>query len=204
MTNGKVYTAVRYKDPNGIVSYYTPEGKSMQKAFLSAPVDYARISSHFDSHRRHPVLNRIRAHKGVDYAARTGTPVKSAGDGIVSFRGRKGGYGQVLIIQHGEHYETLYAHLSGFKKGLKSGDAVGQGDIIGYVGQTGLATGPHLHYEFRIDGVHRNPESLHHAPSMPIDKNLMADFKSQTQPYLAQLYQAKANSLLAKNLSNTD
>ncbi len=204
MTNGKVYTAVRYKDPNGIVSYYTPEGKSMQKAFLSAPVDYARISSHFDIHRRHPVLNRIRAHKGVDYAARTGTPVKSAGDGIVSFRGRKGGYGQVLIIQHGEHYETLYAHLSGFKKGLKDGDAVRQGDIIGYVGQTGLATGPHLHYEFRIDGVHRNPESLHHAPSIPIDKDLMADFKSQTQPYLAQLYQAKANSLLARNLSNTD
>jgi murein DD-endopeptidase MepM/ murein hydrolase activator NlpD len=204
MTNGKVFTAVRYKDFNGIVSYYTPEGKSMQKAFLSAPVDYARISSHFDSHRRHPVLNRIRAHKGVDYAARTGTPVKSAGDGIVSFRGRKGGYGQVLIIKHGERYETLYAHLSNFKKGLKSGDAVRQGDIIGYVGQTGLATGPHLHYEFRIDGVHRNPESLNLAHSVPIDKSLMADFKSQTQPYLAQLYQAKANSLLAKNLSNTN
>ncbi|MGZ8189256.1 MAG: peptidoglycan DD-metalloendopeptidase family protein [Methylosarcina sp.] len=204
MTNGKIFTAVRYKDPNGIVSYYTPEGKSMQKAFLSAPVDYARISSHFDSHRRHPVLNRIRAHKGVDYAARTGTPVKSAGDGLVSFRGRKGGYGQVIIIKHGEHYETLYAHLSDFKRGLKSGDIVKQGEIIGYVGQTGLATGPHLHYEFRIDGVHRNPESLNHKHSMPIDRDLMADFKSQTRPYLAQLYQAKASSLLAKNLNSTN
>lgn len=204
MTNGKIFTAVRYKDPNGIVSYYTPEGKSMQKAFLSAPVDYARISSHFDNHRRHPVLNRIRAHKGVDYAARTGTPVKSAGDGIVSFRGRKGGYGQVLIIKHGEHYETLYAHLSDFKKGLKTGDVVRQGDIVAYVGQTGLATGPHLHYEFRIDGVHRNPEALNHEHSMPIDPRLMANFKSQTQPYLAQLYQAKASSLLAKNMNNTN
>lgn len=198
MTRGKIFTAVRYKDHNGIVNYYTPEGKSMQKAFLSAPVDYARISSHFDSHRKHPVLNRIRAHKGVDYAARTGTPVKSAGDGVISFVGRKGGYGHVMIVKHGDRYETLYAHLSNFKKGLKNGDMVRQGEVIGYVGQTGLATGPHLHYEFRIDGEHRNPEALNLDRSMPLDRQLLADFKSQTKPLLAQLYQAKARNLLAK------
>lgn len=200
VTQGKILTAVRYKDHNGMFNYYSPEGKSMQKAFLSAPVDYARISSHFNSHRKHPVLNRIRAHKGVDYAARTGTPVKSAGNGIISFRGRKGGYGNVMIVKHGDHYETLYAHLSNFKKGLEDGDRVKQGEVIGYVGQTGLATGPHLHYEFRIDGVHRNPESLSHEHSMPLDSHVIADFKEKTQPLLAQLYQAKARNLLANNL----
>lgn len=199
ITGGKVLTAVRYKDRNGIVSYYSPEGKSLHKAFLSAPVDFARVSSHFSSHRKHPVLNRIRAHKGVDYAARTGTPVKSAGDGVVSFLGRKGGYGQVLMVKHGDHYETLYAHLSGFKKGLRNGASVRQGDVIGYVGQTGLATGPHLHYEFRIDGVHKNPESLKLDHSMPLDSQQMAEFNSQVRPLLAQLYRVKANSLLAKN-----
>ncbi|MGR9036623.1 MAG: peptidoglycan DD-metalloendopeptidase family protein, partial [Gammaproteobacteria bacterium] len=200
VTHGKIFTAVRYKDQNGIVNYYTPEGKSLQKAFLSTPVDFARISSHFNSHRKHPVLNRIRAHKGVDYAARTGTPVKSAGDGIIEFLGRKGGYGKVLIVKHGDHYETLYAHLSGFKKGLHDGGIVKQGEIIGYVGQTGLATGPHLHYEFRIDGVHRNPESLNHQHSIPLSSRAMADFKSQTRPYLAQMHEAKARNLLANNL----
>lgn len=202
MTRGKIFTAVRYKDQNGIVNYYTPEGKGMQKAFLSTPVDFARISSHFDSHRKHPVLNRIRAHKGVDYAARTGTPVKSAGDGVISFRGRKGGYGQVMIIKHGEHYETLYAHLSKFKNGLENGDTVRQGEVIGYVGQTGLATGPHLHYEFRIDGVHKNPESLNHDHSMPLNPDHMAEFKTQARPLLAQLYRAKASNLLARNSNN--
>lgn len=199
MTRGKIFTAVRYKDRNGIISYYSPEGKSLHKAFLSAPVDFARVSSHFSNHRKHPVLNRIRAHKGVDYAARTGTPVKSAGDGVVSFLGRKGGYGQVLMVKHGDHYETLYAHLSGFKKGLRNGASVRQGDVIGYVGQSGLATGPHLHYEFRIDGVHKNPESLKLDHSMPLDSQQMAEFNSQARPLLAQLYRVKANSLLAKN-----
>jgi murein DD-endopeptidase MepM/ murein hydrolase activator NlpD len=132
----------------------------MRKAFLSTPVDFVRISSGFDTHRKHPILNRIRAHNGIDYAARTGTPVKSTGDGEVMFYGSKGGYGQVMIIKHGEHYETLYAHLSDFKACLESGDLVKQGDVIGYIGQTGLATGPHLHYEFRVDGVHHNPETL--------------------------------------------
>lgn len=198
---GSTYTAVRYLDETGSTNYYTPDGQSMQKAFLSTPVDFARISSHFDLKRKHPILNKIRAHKGVDYAARTGTPVKTTGDGEVIFSGRKGGYGQVVIIKHGDHYESLYAHLSKFKKGLQVGSHVKQGDVIGYIGQTGLATGPHLHYEFHVDGVYRNPETVKLPNSLPISENLLADFKSQTQPFLAQLNQIKAKSLFAKTQS---
>ncbi len=201
VNQGRIFTAIRYKDSEGHINYYSPEGRPMRKAFLSAPVDYVRISSGFDMHRKHPVLNRIRAHKGIDYAARTGTPVKSAGDGEVIFCGRKGGYGQVMILKHGEHYETLYAHLSDFKEGIKTGDPVKQGEIIGYIGQTGLATGPHLHYEFRVDGVHRNPETLNLAQSLPLHAGELADFKAQTRTSLDQLYKTKALSLFAKNQS---
>ncbi|MGJ0485828.1 MAG: peptidoglycan DD-metalloendopeptidase family protein [Methylomicrobium sp.] len=199
VSQGKFLTAVRFEDGEGNVNYYTPEGNSLHKAFLSTPVDYARISSHFDTHRRHPVLNRIRAHKGVDYAARTGTPVKAAGDGEITFKGRKGGYGQVLILKHGDHYETLYAHLSGFKRGLNDGDHVMQGEVIGYVGQTGLATGPHLHYEFRKDGVHQNPESLEFKRPIRLGNQQLAEFKDRTKLLLAKLYQTKSQNLLAKN-----
>lgn len=199
VTGGKTYTAIRYRDSEGQINYYSPEGKPMRKAFLSTPVDYVRISSGFDVHRKHPILNRIRAHKGVDYAARTGTPVKAAGEGKITFLGRKGGYGQVIILEHDEHYETLYAHLSDFKKDLQSGDHVEQGQIIGYVGQSGLATGPHLHYEFRVNGVHHNPESLNQQHSLPLSDERLAEFKSQSRPLLAQLYQIKASNLLAKS-----
>lgn len=201
VNQGRVFTAIRYQDPDGNNNYYSPEGRPMRKAFLSTPVDFARISSGFDTHRKHPILNRIRAHKGVDYAARTGTPVKATGDGNIVFLGNKGGYGQVLIIAHGDHYETLYAHLSDFKQDLHVGDQVTQGEIIAFVGQTGLATGPHLHYEFRIDGIHRNPEKLELAQASPLDADLLNAFKNQTRPLVNQLYQAKAQSLLAKNQS---
>jgi murein DD-endopeptidase MepM/ murein hydrolase activator NlpD len=205
VTDGRVLTAVRYEDSEGNVNYYTPEGKAMRKAFLSTPVDYARITSHFDAHRRHPILNRIRAHKGVDYAARTGTPVKATGDGTIAFIGRKGGYGQVVIIQHGERFETLYAHLSGFGRNIIEGDTISQGDIIGYVGQTGLATGPHLHYEFRVDGMHRNPESISSGSrnEMALDNGSIHNFKEQTRIAVAELYSAKAKSLFAKNQSTS-
>ena len=204
VSKGRALTAVHYRDLEGNVNYYTPEGKAMRKAFLSSPVDYVRISSPFDANRKHPILNRIRAHKGVDYAARTGTPVKAAGDGHIAFIGRKGGYGQVMILQHGEHYETLYAHLSAFKDSLLQGDDVKQGDIIAYVGQTGLATGPHLHYEFRVDGQHRNPEEQT-APRhlMTLNGRSLGHFKGQAQPVLAQLYSAKARTLWAKNQTIT-
>ena len=196
---GRILTALRYTTPDGTVNYFSPEGKPMRKSFLSAPLDYLKISSGFSSHRKHPILNRIRAHKGVDYAARTGTPVKSAGDGEVVFAGNKGGYGQMLIVKHGDHYETVYAHLSDFKDGLETGDSVKQGEVIGYVGQTGLATGPHLHYEFRVDGEHRNPEALNTAQASPLHDDILADFKDQTKAHLNQLNKTKAQSLLARN-----
>ncbi len=201
VTEGRVLTAVRYEDNEGNANYYTPEGKAMRKAFLSTPVDYAKITSHFNAHRRHPILNRIRAHKGVDYAARTGTPVKATGDGTIAFMGRKGGYGQVIILQHGERFETLYAHLSDFNSNYGEGDHVSQGDIIGYVGQTGLATGPHLHYEFRVDGMHRNPETTESGSrnAMALNGRELGDFRQQTRTIVAQLYSAKAQSMFAKN-----
>jgi murein DD-endopeptidase MepM/ murein hydrolase activator NlpD len=199
VNQGRVFTALRFKDPQGKVDYYSPEGKSMRKAFLRTPVNFARISSHFNLKRKHPVLNRIRAHKGVDYAARAGTPIKSTGDGKIIFRGRKGGYGRVVIVQHGKKYSTLYAHLSNYKKGQRNGNRIKQGQIIGYVGQSGLATGPHLHYEFRVNGVHRNPLTVKLPQSNPIKKSLLAKFKAQTDPLLAQLNKTKASILLAQN-----
>lgn len=201
VNQGRILTAVRYQDEYGNSNYYTPEGKAMRKAFLSTPVEFARVSSHFNINRKHPILNRIRAHKGVDYAARIGTPVKSTGDGTIAFLGHKGGYGQVVIIQHGERYETVYAHLSKFKRDLQAGDPIKQGEIIGYVGQTGLATGPHLHYEFRVDGVHKNPETLQASSrqALTLDNRYMVDFKQQAQPLLAELYHTKAQNLLARN-----
>lgn len=148
--------AVRYEDSDGDANYFTPEGTSMRKAFLRNPIDYFRISSRFNPNRRHPILNTIRAHRGTDYAAPTGTPIKAAGDGKVTFAGRNGGYGNVVVIQHGQQYKTKYAHMSKFGRGIRVGRYVKQGQIIGYVGTTGASTGPHLHYEFLVNGVHRD------------------------------------------------
>ncbi len=200
INQGHSYTAVRFEDKNGSGEYFTPEGKSMRKAFLRTPVDFARISSRFNLRRKHPILNRIRAHKGVDYAARTGTPIKTTGDGKITFRGRKGGYGRVVIVQHGQKYSSLYAHMSNYKKGQKIGSRVKQGQIIGYVGKSGLATGSHLHYEFRVNGVHRNPLTVKLPKARPIKKSLLAEFKKQTQPLIAQLNSIKAKNLIAQNL----
>lgn len=149
-------SAVRFVDNKGDTSYYTPSGTSMRKAFLRNPIDFFRISSRFNPNRKHPILNTIRAHKGTDYAAPTGTPIKAAGDGKVVYASRQGGYGNVVMIQHGSRYQTKYAHLSKFGKGVRVGRYVKQGQIIGYVGTTGRSTGPHLHYEFLVDGVHRD------------------------------------------------
>jgi murein DD-endopeptidase MepM/ murein hydrolase activator NlpD len=158
INQGKSYKAVRYTNPQTNVSeYYTPDGKSMRKAFLRSPVNFTRISSRFTINRYHPILHKFRSHKGVDYAAKRGTPIQAAGDGKIVFRGRKGGYGRVIIVQHGTKYSTLYAHMNSYILKLKVGSKVKQGQTLGYVGSSGLATGPHLHYEFRVNGVHRNP-----------------------------------------------
>ncbi|MGA7799639.1 MAG: peptidoglycan DD-metalloendopeptidase family protein, partial [Gammaproteobacteria bacterium] len=187
VNQGRIYRAVRYEKPDGTANYYTPNGKSMRKAFLRTPVAFTRISSRFSLGRYHPILNRIRAHKGVDYAAPTGTPIKATGDGRIVFRGRKGGYGNVVILDHGRGYSTLYGHMSHFARGERVGTRVHQGQVIGYVGMTGLATGPHLHYEFRINGVHRNPLKVKLPAAAPIEARYRQDFRRRTHPLLAQL-----------------
>lgn len=179
---GRTIRAVRYTDSNGKSDYYTPEGQSMRKEFLRNPIDFTRISSRFSNARKHPVLNStIRAHRGTDYAAPTGTPIKAAGDGKIIFAGRKGGYGNAIIIQHGAKYQTLYGHLSKFNRNTKSGRYVKQGQIIGYVGMTGLATGPHLHYEFRVNGVHRDPLRVELPKAQNIAAEFRSDFKQRSQ-----------------------
>ncbi len=195
INRGKSITAVRYQNPEGKISYYTSDGNSMRKAFLRTPIDFARISSHFNLKRKHPILNRIRAHKGVDYAARTGTPIKSAGEGKITFRGHKGGYGRVVIVQHGQKYSTLYAHMSKFRKGLRVGSHVNQGQVIGYVGKSGLASGPHLHYEFRVNGVHRNPLTVTLPNANPIQAKYKADFLEKSKMLIDQLEQLSHTNL---------
>lgn len=197
INRGETFQAVRFVDKNGHAEYFSPEGKSMRKTFLRNPIDFARVSSHFNLRRKHPVLNRIRAHKGVDYAASRGTPIKSTGDGRITYRGVKGGYGRVVIVQHGQKYSSLYAHMSKYGR-YKKGAYVKQGQVIGYVGKSGLATGAHLHYEFRINGVHRNPLTAKFPSAKPINKNLLASFKQQTSPLLAQLSHAKQTQLALK------
>jgi len=199
INQGQPFTAVRFENNEGKVRYFTPEGKSMRKAFLRTPVNFARISSHFNLKRKHPILNKIRAHKGVDYAAKTGTAIKTTGDGKIIFRGKKRGYGRVIIVQHGKKYSTLYAHLSKYRKGQKVGSFVNQGQTIGYVGKSGLATGPHLHYEFLVNGSHKNPLTVDLPHARPVKKELLAKFKQQTQPYIAQLNKTIAITLLAQS-----
>lgn len=191
---GRTYQAIRYTDERGRNEYYTPQGLSMRKAFLRTPVDFRRISSRF-GRRHHPILNRLRLHKGVDYAAPRGTPIKAAGDGRVSFRGRKGGYGRTVIIQHGGHYSTLYAHMSRYRRGVYAGKRVRQGQIIGYVGSSGRATGSHLHYEFRVNGRHRNPLTVRLPNAAPIDDKYKEDFLYHSQKILAQLMTQKQLSV---------
>ncbi len=192
--NGKIYAAVRYTNPKGVTHYYTPAGNSLHKAFLRTPVKYSHISSLFNLARFHPILHRIRAHRGVDYAAARGTPVKSAGDGTVVFTGQKGGYGNVVIIKHSDTYETLYAHLDHFAARMHPGKQVSQGDIIGYVGSTGLADGPHLHYEFHINGVHQNPLSAKIPRTLPLPKAYLADFRKKTKLLLAAANQRQLDN----------
>jgi murein DD-endopeptidase MepM/ murein hydrolase activator NlpD len=184
---GRTLRAVRYAAPDGTLGYYSDDGTAMRKAFLRTPLKFTRISSNFNLRRRHPVLNRIRAHRGVDYAAPTGTPVKATGSGVVTFVGTKGGYGKTIMLRHGGVYGTLYAHLSKYAAGLKRGDRVGQGTTIGYVGTTGLATGPHLHYEFQVNGIHRNPLTVPLPRADGIPREQLYRFQAEAAPLFAEL-----------------
>ncbi|MCP5201758.1 MAG: peptidoglycan DD-metalloendopeptidase family protein [Gammaproteobacteria bacterium] len=187
VNRGTSHRAVLYTNGQGESAYYSEDGKAMRKAFLRTPVNFTRISSKFNLGRRHPILNTIRAHRGVDYAAPMGTPIRATANGSVRSVGKSGGYGLAIELQHGRAYSTLYAHMSRFAKGIKRGMSVKQGQIIGYVGKSGLATGPHLHYEFRVNGVHRNPLTVELPKAEPLDKRYLTDFRSRTAPFMAQL-----------------
>jgi len=187
VNQGKTHRAVWFQSQDGEVQgYFTPEGKGMRKAFLRAPLDFTRVSSVFNPRRVHPISGRVRAHKGVDYAAPTGTPIWAAGDGRVEFTGRKGGYGNVVMIDHGKGISTVYGHMSRFGKSARAGTRVKQGDIIGYVGMTGAATGPHLHYEYRVNGVHKNPATIP-MPRTEIPSTYLAEFRRQSESAMAKL-----------------
>jgi murein DD-endopeptidase MepM/ murein hydrolase activator NlpD len=157
VNQGRAFRAIAFRDANGYTSYYTPDGTSVRRAFLRTPVEFSRITSRFTTSRYHPVLKTRRAHKGVDYAAPTGTPVRATASGRILAIGTQGGYGKRIVVRHNATYSTVYAHLSRFRSGLRVGSFVDQGQTIGYVGATGLASGPHLHYEFQVNGAHRNP-----------------------------------------------
>ena len=187
VNHGKRYQAIRYTDAGGKTDYYSLDGKSMRKTFLRTPVEFSRISSRFSLGRKHPILNRIRAHKGTDYAASHGTPIKATGNGKIVHRGKKGGYGNTIVIQHGSKYSTLYAHMSKYRKGLKTGSKVKQGQTIGYIGSSGLATGPHLHYEFRVNGAHRDPLKVKLPGADPLNRKYMDDFHAKAENLMAQI-----------------
>ncbi|MFT5930283.1 MAG: murein DD-endopeptidase MepM/ murein hydrolase activator NlpD [Oceanospirillaceae bacterium] len=195
INRGEVFNAIRHSDGN----YYSPKGYSMRKAFLRSPVDFFRISSKYNPNRKHPVLKTSRPHRGVDYAAATGTPIKASGDGKVIWRGTKGGYGRTIILQHAGIYTTLYAHMSKYNSKVRKGSRVKQGQIIGYIGSSGLVTGPHLHYEFRSNGVHKNPLKVKFPNVQPLNKKQMVEFKPVASAILAQLESYRLGSPLASN-----
>lgn len=205
VNQGTVYRAIRFAhgEADGDFGYYTPDGKSLRKAFLRAPLEFTRVSSRFNLFRRHPVLNRMRAHRGVDYAAPIGTPVKSAGEGRVRFVGNKGGYGKVIEIQHANEVRTVYGHLSRFARGLRQGERVRQGEVIGFVGMTGLATGPHLHYEYLLRGVHKDPQKVPLPNDQPIPARLMADFRARATPLITSLDSGQVSPALLAAVAAT-
>jgi murein DD-endopeptidase MepM/ murein hydrolase activator NlpD len=194
VNRGKRYSAFRFTNSAGETLYYTEDGRPLRKSFLRMPVDFAQITSRFSPARLHPILGTMRAHQGVDFAAPTGTPIHAAGEGKVSFRGWQAGYGNVVILQHDVHHSTLYGHMSRFAS-EQIGQRVGQGQTIGFVGMTGLATGPHVHYEFRIDGQHRDPLTVTMPKAEPLPGTELARFRGQTQPMLAKLKSLEATQL---------
>ncbi len=195
VNQGRAYRAVYYVNSEGQGGFYTPEGKNIRKQFLRSPLEFSRISSGFSNSRFHPVLREWRAHRGIDYAAPTGTRVKATGDGVVQFIGRQGGYGKLVVLRHQSKYTTWYGHLSGFAKSLHKGSRVAQGDIIGYVGATGLATGPHLHYEFRINDVHQNPLRVVMPTAPPISAGEMAAFSAHAAPLTQRIEMLRGANL---------
>ena len=199
---GKTFRAIRYEDSKGEVGYFDGEGNSKRRAFIRTPIKFARVSSRFNPKRWHPVLKRWRPHKGVDYAAPTGTPIKASGDGKVIFRGTKGGYGRTVILQHAGKYTTLYAHMSKYSSRAKVGKRVKQGQVIGYVGSSGVSTGPHLHYEFRVNGVHKDPLKVKLPKALALPKSELAAFSKISTPLVAKLETIAVGTMVASNNTN--
>lgn len=187
VNDGRTYRAVRFTTDSGQTGYYSPDGKPLRKAFLRAPVDFTRVSSGFAANRLHPILNLIRGHMGTDYAAPTGTPVHAAGEGRVSFEGTRGGYGNAIVLLHANNVSTLYGHMSRFARNVHTGSHVNQGDVIGYVGMTGLATGPHLHYEYLKNGVHLDPQTVPLPGAEPLHAAALDAFRRTAAPLLGNL-----------------
>lgn len=186
INNGKKYQAVHFGDAEGKFAYYTPQGQNLHKSFLRSPLEFTRISSGFTTKRFHPILHQLRAHKGVDFAAAVGTRIKASGDGIVDFVGKKGGYGNVIVLKHQNGISTVYGHISSFAEGIRKGTQVEQGEIIGFVGMSGLATGPHLHYEFLVGKEHRDPMTVNLPTSIPIDAKYKNAFDTASANLMAQ------------------
>lgn len=199
VNENKAYRAIYFKDAQGREGYYTPDGQSMKRAFLKSPMPFTRISSGFSNARYHPVLKEWRAHKGIDYAAPTGTPVRAISDSVVSFVGKQGGYGNLIVLNHQGTYSSAYGHLSRFGKGIKRGSRISQGQVIGYVGATGLATGPHLHYEFRVNGVQKNPLALKLPTAYPLDSRAKSQFAAKSLPLSQRLDVLRSTNLASLN-----
>ena len=195
------YTAIRYKGKNKKWEYFNENGGSLEKAFLRAPLDFVYVSSHFNPNRRHPILNTIRAHNGVDYAAKRGTPIRATGEGVVQSIGWKSGYGRTIVIRHGGEITTLYAHLNAYHSSISKGIKVSQGQTIGYVGDSGLATAPHLHYEFRIGEKRTDPLKVALPSAAPLDQSKMVAFKVLRNNYIEisdQLLSKDPNEIIFK------
>ena len=194
---GKPYRAVLFQDPFGREDYYTPEGESLKKGFLRSPLEFSRVTSSFSNSRKHPVYGFHRAHTGVDFGAPTGTRVKATGDATVVFAGRRGGYGNLVVLRHPNGFETYYAHLSAFATGIRTGRSVAQGQFIAYVGSTGASTGPHLHYEVRIAGRPQNPMTVKLPGSPPLADAQRARFLQQTAGWSEKLGLLRGTNLAA-------
>lgn len=196
---GKSWQAVYFQASGEKGEYYTPEGESLRKPFLMAPLKFSRISSGFSNGRFHPILKKWRAHRGVDYAAPTGVPVMATADGTVEYKGWQNGYGNLVVLKHNAQYSSAYGHLSSFDRGLQKGKQIRQGDIIGFVGSTGMATGPHLHYELRVNGVQRDPARIVMPAAQPISKKHYAVFHKQSKELLSQLDLLRNSSFASLN-----
>ena len=195
VNDGNAYRAIYFKDPKGREGYFTPDGKNLKKAFLKSPLPFTRITSYFTRARFHPILKTWRAHKGIDYGAPVGTPVRAVADAVVTFAGQERGYGNIVVLKHFGPYSTAYGHLSRFAKGIHRGVHVQQGQIFAYTGKTGWATGPHLHFEFRVNNVQVNPLAVKLPSSYPLEAQYRSLFASESTPLVARLDQLSDHNL---------